>query len=618
MPGTVLLLTAERGHEGGRGAGSPTSMRPLSCGKTAGTIRFDQPTPRRCRGARSARFGSIGRWAVLMLFSLTPVASVSTDIMQAVENGRDLVSGRAQMRVVPPAKIKGDGGVCGTETCWLGKNTRSSLDLRQPGERQAKYSQDSYAAALVSGATQHSKLKGSSGDMIDERILKVLRLLAPDAYFFAIERATQYEVVASPSVYAPSALPTGTDTAKLVIVWRRVGLEFLLHRVDLDLCPTWETCHLGSLPQIGQAAYDAARAKPLGTAAMAALGGAHVVLPPEEGRAEDAPVDGNEGGGDNEPPRRPVDASFQKDVCRPKDLSGTQAAFAASPFPVFPSSDDWVLAASSRFRTCDSGYLETFTDGKERCTKWICITPWGSPRCWRDEAAALAAVKRAEAQNPGYTLAQRAMRDDDLHDGEDGPTPSNPDYYTEGFFERPIRLFNYPIPGEKPYVPNSDNSDDAYAYSTYTHNIRWTAPPLGPEPPRGYWDKLSVASLAPKIYIRYPQEAFDDPYRLDTSCPDCLDFQRSACDRCEFREHECLHLCPQAACPSIQLPPDCMVADMLQSMDTSSPEVRLIDRECESCRKDMAFHYEYCQSHALNYCRKLTEGFTWSGNMDPK
>merc|ERR1712185_287900 len=109
------------------------------------------------------------------------------------------------MHLMPAAMITGDAGVCASEPCWLGKNTRESLDLRQPGDTSAKRSKDSYAAVLVPGSTQHSsaRLRGSTGDMIDERILRAIRFLSPDAYFFALEREATYEVVPAPSILAP-------------------------------------------------------------------------------------------------------------------------------------------------------------------------------------------------------------------------------------------------------------------------------------------------------------------------------------------------------------------------------------------------------------------------------
>ena len=201
-------------------------------------------TRRRLTSRKAGGGGSILR--ALPLAVLLPIAAgVSTDVLEAYHAGRDLIAGRATMRMLPSTKITGDGGICGTEPCWLGKNSRESIDLRAPGERQPRTSKDSYAATLVEGTTQHMNWKGSKGDLIDERILRVIRLLSPDAYFFARERAKDYEVVVAPSILSPSVLPRGVPPAELVIVWRRVGLSFLLHRIDRDLCPSWDECKLG-------------------------------------------------------------------------------------------------------------------------------------------------------------------------------------------------------------------------------------------------------------------------------------------------------------------------------------------------------------------------------------
>lgn len=194
-------------------------------GRTHAAMRLDLSVGCGRQVARNAHLSS-SSWRLLsLLIGLPLTIGVSTDVLEALHNGRDIVVGRAAMRILPQARIIGDGGVCGTEPCWLGKNTRESIDLREPGERQTKVSRDSYAAVLVPGSTQHKTYKGSKGDLIDERILRVIRLLAPDAFFFAAERATQYEVMLAPSVYAPHTLPAGERPERLVIVWRRVGIS---------------------------------------------------------------------------------------------------------------------------------------------------------------------------------------------------------------------------------------------------------------------------------------------------------------------------------------------------------------------------------------------------------
>lgn len=512
-----------------------------------------------------------------LLFIMPLASAVSTDVLQALNDGRDLVVGRAAMRVLPSRLITNDGGICDTETCWVGKNTRESLDLRAEGERQKKVSKDSYAAALVSGATQHTKFKGSSGDLIDERILRVIRLLVPDAYFFAAERATRYEVIAAPSILAPHTLPAGERGEQLVIVWRRVGLEFLLHRIDLDLCPSWDACALGSpkLSGIEAAAFDAARAKPLGAAALAALNAAR--LPPAAPAAQAAAVQAAAAGGGG------FGVTFERSQsqCRPDDISDTRAAFAASPFPVFPASEDWVLAASSRFRIPN----DWGGDGT-----WTCLTPYRGKRCWRDEKAALAAVARAEEQNPGYTLAQRALVAEDYTD-ERMPAASK-DIDDSGELSWGPNHFNYPIPGEKPYVPDPDR--------TYTHG-----------------DKR-ISSLAPLQYIRYP--SLMHVGELELGCARCLDWQAEHCESCEewldTRVDECSDCERYAEWPE--------VAARSQTLRRGAQQVWK-QLQCETCPRTEADVNELvrsvseeCRSKALRECRMSGDCVTWSGNMDPK
>lgn len=544
---------------------------------------------------------------MLLLAALPLASTVSTDVLQALHDGRDLIVGRASMCVLPSRLITGDEGICGMEPCWLGKNTRESLDLRAEGDRQKKVSKDSYAGVLVSGATQHSNYKGSRGDLIDERILRVIRLLSPEAYFFAIERESRYEVVATPSILAPNTLPAGVRPEQLVIVWRRVGLSFLLHRVDLDLCPSWEQCALGhpKLPATAAAAFDAARAKPLGDSAITALSAA--CKPPAAPAAPAASswLDRLDRWLLPEAPM--IEAVFTKDECRIRDIAGTEAAFAASSFPAFPSSGDWVLAASSRYR-------RRAKDGS-----WECITPPHGKRCWRDEAAALAAVKRAEEQNPGYTLAQRAFRDDDWDDN-DRPIASRPDYYaggklllispytTPGGLEFTDDIFNYPIPGEKPYAPDGTSS---------------------------FWDQPH--DIGPKAYMRYPQYMFagldvlfagssleavwSNPIAKErgAGCAHCLDIAAAMCKKCQDREDECLSQCPQRMCP--RTPDECTQSQL--KFDPTCDECgydlngyRIRSSESDS-RSDGGL-YQHCQVEVLRDCRRAAECMTWSGRLDPK
>ena len=426
-----------------------------------------------------------------LLFGLPWAGAVPTDVLAALHDGRDIVVGRAAMRVVPSGKISGDGGICGTEPCWLGKNSRLSLDLRQPGERQSKHSQDSYASALVSGSTQHSNYKGSRGDLIDERILRVIRTLSPDAYFFAVERETTYEVVPTPPAISPSVLPRGQQPANLVIVWRRVGLSFLLHRVDLDLCPSWDDCKLGepTFSTVETAALDAVRAKALGGPTLAALNAR--VTPPSAPTAA-----------------APVCEIFEKDTCTPLDISDPRAAFAASPFPVFPSSEDWVLAASSQFRVREVGRIQG-----ERVSQWVCGTPYRGRRCWRTLEAALDAVDRAEAQNPGYTLGMprqevlsvfnECMASQDPEDA-DAVIECILGEMTAGGY----RMSNFPIPGEKPAL---------VSFTSRAYRVPGAANPQDP-PADG------------RQYITYPEPK---------NC-DCLAVQAEACDQCRSTEDRCM------------------------------------------------------------------------------
>ena len=394
-----------------------------SCLPARAVARRAHHPPYGRQALRNARLSCATAGAMILCAQLPVVHAVDTTVLEALHLGRDIISGRARLCVLPAALITGDSGTCGSEPCWVGKNSRPSLDLRASGERNAKHSQDSYAAVLVPGASRHPNHNGQRGDLIDERILRVIQLLSPDAYFFARERATSYEVVPTPSAVGPSVLPRGMPPSELVIIWRRVGLSLLLHRIDLDVCPSWEACKLGAarFPQVDDAARAAARAKPLGEVTLAAL----------NMRLSDSSSSGGGSGGSSDDLE-----VFSVALCTPRDISGTEAAFAASPLPAFPSSDDWVFAASSFLRT-------RAADGT-----WECVDPPHGRRCWRTKDAAIDALRRAQAQYPDYIF----------HDGVPGQwldwaaakLPANFEKDSQAkdeFHLSPLRL---PVPGEKP------------------------------------------------------------------------------------------------------------------------------------------------------------------------
>ena len=173
----------------------------------------------------------------------------------------DLVAERSFLRVVPGTLVAGDSGRCSNSTCWLGRNGRASTDLRRDrGIGEPRFSQHSYR--LVPNSTSHANYKGSSGDLIDERILRVIRALSVDPYFYVVWNGTHYCVVPMPP--APwLILPEPRDLlrythceavpklpcrpAKLgdvMIVWLEEGLSLLLRRVDLHVCPSSDDCRL--------------------------------------------------------------------------------------------------------------------------------------------------------------------------------------------------------------------------------------------------------------------------------------------------------------------------------------------------------------------------------------
>lgn len=544
---------------------------------------------RRC-AQPSRALGSHRRCIVLVLLIGAPLTSgVSNEILEALYQGRDLVAGRAAMRVLPAAKINGDDGICGSETCWLGKNSRESLDLRQPGERTAKYSKDSYAASLVSGATRHAHHNGARGDLIDERILRVIGLLSPDAYFFAVEQGGQYEVAPAPSILAPSALPTSARPGDLVIVWRRVGLSFLLNRIDLDLCPTWETCQLGAPSFTGTdaAARDAARAKPLGDAALAALN-ARITAPrsapaPASAPApEPAPAPGiwsllglaSGSGSIAWPP-------WGAETCEPRDVSTTQAAFAASPLPVFPPSSEWVLAASSELRTRSQGC------DPSPCP-WVCKSPRGAPRCWRTLEAAYDAVRRAEEQNPGYSLGNLPMEQEYTeYLAFRKPLAQLLKQGTEALLDMPGA--NFPVPGEKPCVP--EEADAA----------RWKV--IG-------WSGYYIP--AGKQLMAYPDAM---------ECNKCLTKQEHACDLCRRRREEHESECQECTATTVVV----RSSNVVQGSDGRSYVRRTDSRyphmdhiECDGCADPQGEIQDDCMFDELLYCRAEHACSTWSGSMDPR
>tara|TARA_B110000046_G_scaffold153169_1_gene162604 strand:+ start:163 stop:345 length:183 start_codon:yes stop_codon:yes gene_type:complete len=55
--------------------------------------------------------GRHGRTALVFAAAICRVGAVSNELLDALHNGRDLVSGRAAMRVLPPAMVSSDGGV---------------------------------------------------------------------------------------------------------------------------------------------------------------------------------------------------------------------------------------------------------------------------------------------------------------------------------------------------------------------------------------------------------------------------------------------------------------------------------------------------------------------------
>ena len=42
---------------------------------------------------------------------------VDNAVLEALQNGRDIISGRAKLCVLPAAIITGDNGICGSEPC---------------------------------------------------------------------------------------------------------------------------------------------------------------------------------------------------------------------------------------------------------------------------------------------------------------------------------------------------------------------------------------------------------------------------------------------------------------------------------------------------------------------
>ena len=213
-----------------------------------------------------------------MALELHAFSVVPTTILHAFHAGKDLVSGTSKMCTIPGSMVSGDGGVCSSEICWLGTNVRESNDLRTPGERQAKRSQHSYHSSLISGEVKPDSARqgGSHGDLINHRIMRVIRFIDPDAYFLARDRDTRYEVVAAPPIFSTSILPEDVPVNKLVIIWRRAGLSMLLHRVDRKLCPSWDNCQLATpaWSQADRQALAAAHAKRVVTGAASADQGA--------------------------------------------------------------------------------------------------------------------------------------------------------------------------------------------------------------------------------------------------------------------------------------------------------------------------------------------------------
>ena len=590
----IQLLTA-RGCENERGTAQWTSQ--LHCRAAAkrtwssADIEFSL-----LAGLLSAHAAGWRFCLLAPLLFVTPTAGdVSAELLAALERGEHLVKGRAAMAVLPAGMVTGDSGICGSEPCWLGKNGRRSLDLRGADDTVAIYSQDSYAAALVSGACRHPNYNGQRGDLIDERILRVIRLLASDAFFFAVERQQHYEVVASPNALAPATLPSAHKAGELVIIWRRVGLSLLLHRVDLDLCPTWETCELGvpSFPGVQSSAWDAARQKALGHNTLDVLSARFRSTATAQ---QQPPNDASTG-----------HRTLTGDQCVPADLSSTEAAHAASPYPAFPSNADWVLAVSSEFRRRTAN-----DDG------WECAIPEGGRRCWRTMEAALRAVDEAERQvsaamgHPHTLWWCRRLVVEDLRYLRNECPASEKDKELRGRMDDFRELASngvIPIPGEKPVPATS------YAWFTAEH------------PPPGSCDYTSCCGWPhderERVIMLYPTMALKgvlargdyipgthhDSYLPDRHFAPMGDLHnrheppKAGCERClELQEHAC------QSCKYVAR--QCSISDWM--IWRPDPIFVPYSREAQEHIAGA------CRENTLPACRERLHCLTWSGNVDPK
>ena len=176
-------------------------------------------------------------------------------------------------------------------------------------------------------------------------------------------------------------------------------------------------------------------------------------------------------------------------------------------------------------------------------------------------------------------------------------------------------VFSYPIPGEKPYIPDATNS-------AFDRRERFDA--LG----------AVIANSAPKIYMRYPQYMFEGMDAAEygsadhypSGCSKCLQLAADYCSKCQRREDECLQKCPQIACPRV--PSECresFLKDDLHCYEHATCEEDLNGWMTGAIRR-MRVHdgwhglYGDCQWKILPMTAAMAaECFTlWSGRLDPK